>query len=482
MRARFALTVLSVGMLICPAGAAHAAVKISTQPTQNMSCSAGVCTPTAKLAFLNVTDLTNMLATGDVTVLTGSGGLDIHVEAPFSWTSTSRLTLDAQRSIEFKQPVTVAGTGALTLTTNEGGTGGDYWFDEGASVTFWDTNSSLIINGGAFTLVNSIHELAAAIGAHKFGHFALANSYDASTDGTYKSSPIRNKFPGSFEGLGNTISLLSIGTGKKGRAVGLFRWTDSAGEISGIVLSEAHVEARRAEVGLLVGHNMGSIKHVSVGGKISGRIDSSIGGLAGDNDGLVLDSTANVQVHCPTDCAYAGGLVGFNNGTIQRSFATGGVGGDSSPSAVGGVVGANFGSIADSYSQGAVSAAPNDNAAVGGLVGLCGAGAISHTYALGPITGGNLRGGLIGEDSAGGFSSSYWDLDTSGVSNGCGTGNCVGVTGLTDAQLKSALPEGFDPQVWGQNPNINRGYPYLLANPPPDNAPAKRAAKARRSG
>src|SRR5689334_13597088 len=110
MRARFAITVLAVGTLMCAAGAAQAAVKISTQPTQNMSCAAGVCTPMAKLAFLNVTDLTNMLAAGDVTVLTGSGGLDIHVEAPFSWTSTSRLTLDAQRSIEFKQPVSVAGT------------------------------------------------------------------------------------------------------------------------------------------------------------------------------------------------------------------------------------------------------------------------------------------------------------------------------------------------------------------------------------
>jgi hypothetical protein len=28
------------------------------------------------------------------------------------------------------------------------------------------------------------------------------------------------------------------------------------------------------------------------------------------------------------------------------------------------------------------------------------------------------------------------------------------------------LPEGFDPNVWRSDPNINNGYPYLLANPP----------------
>jgi hypothetical protein len=41
-----------------------------------------------------------------------------------------------------------------------------------------------------------------------------------------------------------------------------------------------------------------------------------------------------------------------------------------------------------------------------------------------------------------------------------------GLTGLTDAQLKSGLPPGFDPKIWGQSPSINNGYPYLLSNPP----------------
>jgi hypothetical protein len=41
---------------------ARADVVISNDPTQNMTCSGGVCSPTAASAVLSVTDLANMLA------------------------------------------------------------------------------------------------------------------------------------------------------------------------------------------------------------------------------------------------------------------------------------------------------------------------------------------------------------------------------------------------------------------------------------
>ena len=44
--------------------------------------------------------------------------------------------------------------------------------------------------------------------------------------------------------------------------------------------------------------------------------------------------------------------------------------------------------------------------------------------------------------------------------------NDPGIHGTTDAELKAELPKGFDPKVWGQSPNINNGYPFLLSNPP----------------
>jgi hypothetical protein len=42
-----------------------------------------------------------------------------------------------------------------------------------------------------------------------------------------------------------------------------------------------------------------------------------------------------------------------------------------------------------------------------------------------------------------------------------------GITGLTDAQLKSGLPPGFDLTIWAQKSKVNNGYPYLINSPPP---------------
>jgi hypothetical protein len=145
---------------ICSLSVAQAAVVISTAATQNMNCSAGVCTPTAKKAVLNVTDLAGMLASSDVKVVADKSAKDIDFDAPLSWTSTSRLTLDSYRSIVFQQPVSVTGTGALTITINDGGSGGDFSFEKKGHIEFWDLKSSLVTNGAALTLVKSVKQLA----------------------------------------------------------------------------------------------------------------------------------------------------------------------------------------------------------------------------------------------------------------------------------------------------------------------------------
>ena len=107
-------------------------------------------------AVLNATDLANMLASGDVKVTTGSGATNIVVKYSVGWTSTSRLTLDAIQSVEIDKPVMVTGTGAVTVTTNDGGKNGDLIFGEKGNVTFWDLASSLIVNGNSYTLVGDI--------------------------------------------------------------------------------------------------------------------------------------------------------------------------------------------------------------------------------------------------------------------------------------------------------------------------------------
>ena len=109
---------------------------------------------------------------------------------------------------------------------------------------------------------------------------------------------------------------------------------------------------------------------------------------------------------------------------------------------------------------------------MGGLIGSHG-GTLASSYSSGAVSGdaGALLGGVIGTDvSTQANASAYWDLNRSGISNPAqGAGNVAndpGLTGLTHAQMKSGLPAGFDPAVWGQNAAINNDYPYLLANPP----------------
>ncbi|MFL6691150.1 MAG: hypothetical protein ACJ8IR_13350 [Alphaproteobacteria bacterium] len=105
MKARLACS--AAAALCAFVASAHADVVISTDPTQNMTCSGGVCSPTAADAVLNVNALANMLATADTKVTTGSGAVNIDVVAALSWSSTSRLTLDANTNLNVQGSVTV---------------------------------------------------------------------------------------------------------------------------------------------------------------------------------------------------------------------------------------------------------------------------------------------------------------------------------------------------------------------------------------
>ncbi|MBV9990255.1 MAG: hypothetical protein JOZ72_03100 [Alphaproteobacteria bacterium] len=199
------------------------------------------------------------------------------------------------------------------------------------------------------------------------------------------------------------------------------------------------------------------------------------GGLVGLNDGGTV-SRSHASIDLP-NFGYAfmsiGGLVGRNDhGTISQSYATGDVTGGKR-SGVGGLVGYNYhGLVEQSYALGSAAASPHDarhGSEVGGLVGHD-VGTIAQSYSTGPSSAGmqSYTGGLIGAQCChpGFTTASCWDTTTSGSSFGCGTGDCSGVTGLTDAELKSGLPAGFDPAVWGSSPAVNGGLPYLLAQPP----------------
>jgi len=485
---------------------AHAAMTISSAKTRNVSCASGVCAPTGGNANLNVGDLQTMLASSDVTVKSNKATPDIGILDPLTWVSTYRLTLDAYESIHVRAPVVVEGTAGVTLTINDGGYHGDYIFNAATSgaITFWDTASSLVINGQSFTLVKDIKTLAAAISANAAGNYALANSYDASPDGTYGETPIPWEFQGMFEGLGNTISNLTIVASEHSPLnVALFSMT--SGLLRDLNLTNAFVSdmGENGSISTLAGLNSGRIEWVSASGKVVGAQHSNyLGGLVGANGsgssgrspGTISYARSTVSVE--GTATVAGGIVGFNSGRIWLSQASGGVHG---LYFAGGLVGVNYeGLISQSFASGSVHG-DGTGADAGGLVGLVqygtsGANLLKQCYATGKVFS-SRDGGLIGEEQGGTFSqcyatghvadrtvsggfvggvengqpditAGYWDATTTRQMEGTGSGNTAGLTGLTDAQLKSALPAGFDPNVWGQSASINNGWPYLLANPP----------------
>ncbi|MGH7222702.1 MAG: GLUG motif-containing protein [Gemmataceae bacterium] len=456
---------------LVPFAGAQAAILISSAQTQNITCSGGTCTPTADDAVLNVSYLETLLASVNVTVsTTGSGAQadDIVVNAPFGWSSTNALSLDAYESITINRTVSIAGQSGLSLTTNDGGSGGTFSFGRKGHVVFQDISSRLAINGATYTLENSISTLAAAIAANPAGSYALANSYKASADGTYSESPIQTTFTGALEGLGNAISHLSVDASGY---VGLFSSEEGAIENLGLFNINIIVNGSSWAGGIAaIG---GNLSHVHVTGVIRGRGNSpnSIGGLVGAG-GAITNCSANVRI-IETQPSGIGGLVAAS-GNIDESYSTGSVSvADDGHVFAGALVAVNSGIIHDSYATGAVTGGAHSK--IGGLVGTNGdgkhisPGTIETSYAAGAVAGGrhSKAGGFAGIAYKGGdIQSSYWDTTTSGTEEGMGKGSKRGITGLTTQQLQSGLPAGFDPTIWAENPNINGGLPYLIANPP----------------
>jgi len=462
---------------------AHAAVTISTAVTQNMTCLDGVCAPTATEAVLNVGDLENLLASSNVAVTTTGAGVEsdnLVVSAGLSWSNSNSLTFDAHDSVSIFAPVSITGVAGLFVVTNDGGKNGVFSIASGGYVTFANLSSTLNINNESYTLENSIAALAIAMAGNSQGRFALANSYDASADGTYSSSPIANEFLGKFDGLGNTISNLSIDA--VGTRVAAFIYAADSGSIEHLLLTQVSVaDTTKTFLGAVGGLTGGTgsqelLFQDFVSGTVVGGNKYYVGELAGSNEGRILESSASGAVVGGSK-SYVGGLVGMNEcsskGTdIEESFANAAATGGRR-SNVGGLAGGNSCIIGNSYSTGAVAGGEFSNA--GGLIGYnadtSGQSLVRFSYENGSVKArvGGFRGGFVGEDlTFGGIRASYWDTTTTGLKEGAGNVDESGMKGRTTTQFMSRLPLGFNTSIWGQDSGINNGFPYLLANPPPN--------------
>ncbi|MGH6888110.1 MAG: GLUG motif-containing protein [Rhizomicrobium sp.] len=489
--------VAAFATVLLSASGAQAIVKIGSAATANMSCANGVCEPTAKDAVLNVSDLENLLASGNATVTTTGAGVqanDIHIKAGVSWSNGSVLTLDAYRSITVWRPISVAGLAGMTLKTDDGGSGGLLSFAGRGKIVFQNLSSVLAINGTRYRLENDLKQLAYDVAAHSDRSFALAQDYDAQGDGVYPDSPIPSPFLGSFTGLGNSITDLVVVNDSDGANVGLFAKLKKKGTISNISLKNAIIRQTNLNcyIGGIAGTSAGLIENSFVSGRIWGGDACTVGGVAGLNLGAIVDGHSAGLARGVVN--QVGGLVGLNQGKISSSSSSDKVIEGSDSGEVGGLVGDNYGGrIKTSFSTGQVIAR-NEFIATGGFVGQ-NSGIVMNCYALGSVLRGSTVGGFVGlndtggqirnsystgkvparSGTVGGFAgtengaakSDYWDTTTSGTDVGVGSGLSSGVLGLTTEQFQSGLPAGFDPAMWAEDPNINSGFPYLRTNPPP---------------
>ena len=529
---RCTASISALAAMIALTSPSQADVTISTGTTQNMSCSGGVCKPTATNAVLNTNDLEVLLESGNATVTTTGSGVqadNIVVAAAVTWTNSTLLTLQANQNILITSPVSVGGQGGIHLEYPE--TISALSFTGGGHITFSNHSGTLILRKRRYKLVDSIASLIRAVqnNPNPNGVFALAADYDAKKDGTYSTPPVPY-FSGTFEGLGNTISHFAINDSQE-EAIGffgailggvvrdvglkaasvyssssntdigalagvlapqLFRGSASNGVIFGSwsTGSVSAAAASSSQIGGLVGK--GCAEYLSDEGlwdyvlnshssaTVSGGADDSVGGLVGSEcsagGGEVENSYATGTV-AGENGAHVGGLIGSNiDGEIEVCFATGSAttgNSDGSVTSAGGLIGSESGSyVLNSYSTGSASGGSNTN--VGGMIGYDNSGVeIQYSYSTGAPTAGpsSYVGGFMGYDGAYSIYAAYWDTDLSGITNlsqGAGNeSNAAGITGLSTSQLESGLPAGFDPTVWAENSSINNGFPYLIANPPP---------------
>lgn len=404
--ARLAAALVQAAAALILAGAADANVVISTAATSNMDCSGGVCTATAANAVLNANDLQNLLDAGNTTVATGSLAASIVVGAPFGWASSSTLTLDARRSIAVNKAVTDNGTGGLIIFTNDGGSGGTFGFASTGSLSFFGTSNAVTINTVSYTLVNSVSALAAAIAGNPSGNYALANSYNATPDGTYAHSPVATAYAGNLQGFGNTISHLTILDSANAENVGLFAAVQSGGSIQNLRLtSESVGSGSRKSIGGVAGLNAGLMSNDSVAGVARGGEYSFVGELVGTNNGTISSCHASGTVRGAqgglTGPRALGGLVGLDNTTIQNSDASVNVTGSTAEFAgglIGEVGGTANASVSGSFAIGTVSGASDGDA--GGLIGQVDntiySASVTNSYATGNVSNGFNSGGLIG--------------------------------------------------------------------------------------
>lgn len=208
-------------------------------------------------------------------------------------------------------------------------------------------------------------------------------------------------FTGDFNGAGHQISNLAINTyGVQNDFLGLFGLI--SGQVENLNMVNVSIVGGDASyyAGGLAGENDGNVINCSSSGTITAGYELQYaGGLVGENDGNVISCSSAVALTSRDKAAFVGGLVGYNYGDdINDCIATGTVKCGNDSYYIAGLVGYNdYGDINNCSSSGKVTAGDGADS-VGGLIGDNG-GTISRCLSSGAVTGGTNSwrfGGLIG--------------------------------------------------------------------------------------
>ncbi len=249
-----------------------------------------------------------------------------------------------------------------------------------------------------------------------YAHYVQVADIDASPSRGWSGGagfhPIE-PFSGTFDGAGREISDLYINRPET-NTIGLFSRLAEDGIAKGVVLVDAWVKGKNS-VGALVGFNDGTVMNSVVrSAQVSGgRAGANIGGLAGGNGGLLIDSGASAEVD---GGRYVGGLVGYVKAKGRVVGSTVRASQVRALESAGGLAGLALGAaILYSSADAAVRVSGEGRGNAGGLVGYSRGSTILHCYATGSaIAMDGLRaGGLVGY-SGSTIAYSYADVSVSG--------------------------------------------------------------------
>ncbi len=247
-------------------------------------------------------------------------------------------------------------------------------------------------------------------------------------------------FDGIFEGNGWTISDLNISRSDED-CVGLFGHITASSEIRNLTLSAEAVTARN-RVGTLVGDGSGSriVSSSVMVGEVKG--DNAVGGLVGLGSSARIASSSVVAAGVVSEIdnfkLSIGGLVGSGTsvwiasssvvlGSLRGGQSIGGLVGDGTSARIasssvvagevrgtgqlGGLIGSGSGT--QIVSSSVVVGELEGSIDLGGLVGALTFSQVAYSY----VVSGSMTSMLVGRGSGTGVAS-YWDSETSGVTNG----------------------------------------------------------------